>query len=160
MAIQRSRADVAPVTWEVPVAGGACWLLLVVMMFPAGQGAAGWLFAAGFVWPRGSTALLRSISGLMTGQPGKGLAGEDVVHLASAPSIYLLIVLGELLLTAATVWVIVLWWRYLGPGARQGMADRAEVEAVLGVSNLRKKRAVIRPDLHTGQTRAPRGSEA
>ena len=159
MAAQRSR-DVQPVTWEVPVAGGACWLLLVVMMFPAGQGAAGWLFASGFVWPHGSTPLTRSIGGLMTGQPGKGLAGKDITHLASTPSIYLLIVVGELLLTAVTVWVILAWWRYLGPGARQGMADRAEVETVLGVSNLRKKRSVIRPDLHTRQGAPSRGSKA
>jgi len=96
----------------------------------------------------------------MTGRPGKGLAGKDVAHLASTPSIYLLIVLGELLLTAVTVWVILLWWRYLGPGARQGMADRAEVETVLGVSNLRKKRTVIRPDLHARAARNPRGSKA
>ncbi|MCW2632708.1 MAG: hypothetical protein JWR88_1670, partial [Pseudonocardia sp.] len=89
-----------------------------------------------------------------------GLAGKDVAHLASTPSIYLLIVLGELLLTAVTVWVIVLVWRYLGPGARQGMADRAEVETVLGVSNLRKKRTVIRPDLHARTARNTRGSEA
>lgn len=159
MASQRSR-DVQPVTWEVPVAGGACWLLLVVMLFPAGQGAAGWLFAGGFVWPRGSTPLMRSVGGLMTGQPGKGLAGKDIAHLASTPSIYLLIVLGELLLTAVTVWVILAWWRYLGPDARQGMADRAEVETVLGVSNLRKKRTVIRPDLYARQAANTRGRKA
>jgi len=159
MATQRSR-DVQPVTWEMPVAGGACWLLLVLMLLPAGQGAAGWLFAGGFVWPRGSTPLMRSIGGLMTGQPGRGLPGRDVAHLASTPSIYLLIVLGELLLTAVTVWVIVAWWRYLGPGARRGMADRAEVETVLGVSNLRKKRTVIRPDLHTRQAGNTRGGKA
>lgn len=159
MAWQRSR-DVQPVTWEVPVAGGACWLLLVVMLFPAGQGAAGWLFAGGFVWPRGSAPLLRSVGGLMSGQPGKGLAAKDITHLASTPSIYLLIVFGELLLTAMTVWVILAWWRHLGPGARQGMADRAEVEAVLGVANLRTKRTVIRPDLHARQAANTRGGKA
>lgn len=160
MGTQRSRADVQPVTWEVPAVAGTCWLVLVVMLFPAGQGSAGWLFAGGFVWPHGSTPLLHSIGGLITGQPGKGLAGKDVARLASTPSIYLLIVLGELLLTAATAWVIVLWWRYLGPGARQGMADRAEVETVLGVSNLRKKRTVIRPDLHARTARNVRGSKS
>jgi type IV secretion system protein VirD4 len=159
MASRRAR-DVQPVTWEVPVAGGASWLVLVLMLFPAGQGAAGWLFAGGFVWPRGSTPLMSSIGGLLTGQPGKGLAGKDTVHLASTPSIYLLIVLGELVLTTLTVWVVIAWWRFLGPGARQGMADRAEVEAVLGVSNLRKKRTVIRPDLHTHQAVNTRGGKA
>jgi type IV secretion system protein VirD4 len=155
---QRSRADVQPVTWEIPVAGAACWLLLALMLLPAGQGAAGWLFAGGFVWLHGSAALMQSIGGLLTGNPGRGLSGHDVAHLASAPSIYLLIVLGELLLIGITVWVIVAWWRYLGPGARQGMAGRAEVETVLGVSNLRKKRKVIRPDLHSQRGRTPEKS--
>jgi hypothetical protein len=155
MATPRSRADVAPVTWELPVAGGACWLLLVLMLLPTWQGTACWLFSGGFVWPRGSTPLMRSVGGLMTGRPGEGLAGRDLVHLASTSLIYALIVLGELLLTAATVWAIVLWWRHLGPGARSGMAGRAEVETVLGVSNLRKKGAVIRPDLSARSARTP-----
>jgi type IV secretion system protein VirD4 len=147
MATPRSQPDVRPVTWELPVAGVACWLRLVLMLLPAGQGVACYLFSGGFVWPRGSTPLMHSVGGLMTGQPGEGLAGTDRVHLAPTPLIYILIVLAELLLAGATAWAIVLWWRHLGPGARRGMADRAEVEAVLGVSNLRKKAAVIRPDL-------------
>jgi hypothetical protein len=48
---------------------------------------------------------------------------------------------------AAAVWLGVRWWRQMGPGALQGMATRAEVERVLGVSNLRRGRKVIRPDL-------------
>ena len=133
--------------WEIPVAGGASWLVLALMIFPAGQGVAGWLFAGGFVWPRGSTSLVRSVAGLMAGHPGQGLAGKDVAHVASTPSIYVLIVIGELLLIAVTGWLVMVWWRCLGPGALRGMADRAEVERVLGVSNLRTKRSVIRPDL-------------
>jgi type IV secretion system protein VirD4 len=159
MATPRSRADVAPATWELPVASGACWLLLVLMLLPAGQGAACWLSSGVVVWPRGSTPLMHSVGGLMTGKPGEGLAGTDRVHLASTPLIYILIVLAELLLVAATAWTIVLWGRHLGPGARRGLADRTEVEAVLGVSNLRKKGAVIRPDLSAraaGNARAVR----
>jgi hypothetical protein len=156
MAMPRSRADVRPVTWELPVAGGACWLLLVLTLLPAGQGVAGWLFAGGFVWPRGSTPLIQGLGGLMTGRPGRGLEAEDVAHLAPTPLIYLLIVLGELLLAAMSAWAIVLWWCYLGPGAGRGMANRAEVETVLGVSNLRKKGALIRPDLYDRAARNAR----
>ncbi len=68
-------------------------------------------------------------------------------HLASIPLIYLLVALAELVLFTVTVWGVVLWWRHLGPGAMQGMARRREVERVLGLSNLRKRRKVIRPDL-------------
>jgi hypothetical protein len=153
---RRARADVQPVTWEVPVAGAASWLLLVLLFLPASQGAAGWLLAGGFVWPHGSKPLMQSIGGLITGQPGRGLTGQDATHLASTPSIYLLVVFGELALSAVTVWVIVAWWRYMGPGVQQGMADRSEVERVLGVSNLGKKRGIIRPDLHPRQARTTR----
>jgi hypothetical protein len=68
-------------------------------------------------------------------------AGE----LASSAWIYALITLLELVALAASVWLGVLWWRLLGPGALQGMASRSEVERVLGVSNLRRGRKVIRP---------------
>jgi hypothetical protein len=67
--------------------------------------------------------------------------------LASSAWIYTLITLVELVALAVTVWLGVLWWRQMGPGALQGMATRGEVERVLGVSNLRKRRKVIRPDL-------------
>ena len=75
------------------------------------------------------------------------MAAKDVAHLASGPLIYLLVTLAELALFMAASWATVLWWRHLGPGAMQGMADRGEVERVLGLSNLRRKRKVIRPDL-------------
>jgi hypothetical protein len=68
--------------------------------------------------------------------------------------VYLLVVVGELLLVAATIWAGVLWWRHLGPGAWPGMADRVEVEGVLGRSRLRRARKVIRPDLYGAQPRS------
>jgi hypothetical protein len=67
--------------------------------------------------------------------------------LASSAWIYALITLLELVALAAVVWLGVWWWRLLGPGALQGMATRGEVERVLGLSNLRRRRKVIRPDL-------------
>jgi hypothetical protein len=140
--------DVQPVTWELPTAGAACWLALLLILLPAGQGAASWLFGGGFTWPLGTQPLLRSIGGLLTGHPGVGLTDADAARVAPTALVYPTVAVGELLLLGLSICAAVLWWRHLGPGARQGMADRGEVRNVLGVSNLRRKRSVIRPDLH------------
>jgi hypothetical protein len=139
------RGDVAPVSWELPAAGAFGWLVAAVLLLPVGQGVASWLFGGGFVWPRES--LPASIGGLLTGRPGRGVAVTSVANLASSVWIYALITLLELVALAVAVWLGVLWWRLLGPGALQGMANRSEVERVLGLSNLRRRRKVIRPDL-------------
>lgn len=158
------------------MSGGACWLLAALVALPVAQGVAASIFAGAFVWPRGSTSLLRSVNGLLTGRPGRGLSVTEAAHLASTPTIYALVALFEASLTGVTAWAIACWWRHLGPGAPQGMADRAEVRTVLGTSNLRKKRPIIRPDLrrraskngraqcestdigwHLGRSDAPRG---
>jgi type IV secretion system protein VirD4 len=139
------RGDVAPVGWELPAAGGLCWLLAAVLLLPAGQGVASWFFGGGFVWPRES--LLASVGGLLSGRPGRGVAVRSVADLAPSACIYVLIAIAELVAAAGAVWLAVLWWRLLGPGAVHGMANRGEVERVLGLSNLRRHRKVIRPDL-------------
>jgi hypothetical protein len=139
------RTDVAPVGWELPAVGGLCWLVAAVLSLPVGQAVASWLFGGGYVWPRES--LLASIGGLLTGHPGRGLAARSAAGLASSAWVYTLITVLEVVALAAAVWLGVLWWRLLGPGALQGMATRGEVERVLGLSNLRRRRKVIRPDL-------------
>jgi type IV secretion system protein VirD4 len=139
------RADVAPVGWELPAAGGLCWLAAATLLLPVGQGVASWLFGGGFVWPRGS--VLTSVGGLLTGHTGRGVAVSSIADLAASAWIYLLIASVELVALAAAGWLGVWWWRLLGPGALQGMASRREVERVLGLSNLRRRRNVIRPDL-------------
>jgi hypothetical protein len=48
------RTDVAPVGWELPVAGALCWLAAAVLLVSVGQGVASWLFGGGFVWPHDS----------------------------------------------------------------------------------------------------------
>jgi hypothetical protein len=145
---QRARQDVQPLTWELPAAGAAAWLAGAVLMLPGGQGAAGAVFGRGWVWPEGGRALLASIGGLFSGRPGRGLTVGEAARIPAAGSVYLLILIGELLLAAAAIYAVVLWWRHLGPGAHLGMADRGEGEQVLGVSRLRRARKVIRPDLY------------
>ena len=150
----RARADVQPIAWGIPAAGVAVWLLAALLVLPAGQGAASCVFGGGWVWPRGCSAVMSSIGGLVIGHPGRGLATPQVGQLPVAGVVYLLVVVGELLLVAATIWAGVLWWRHLGPGAWPGMADRVEVEGVLGRSRLRRARKVIRPDLYGAQPRS------
>jgi type IV secretion system protein VirD4 len=140
------RADVAPIGWELPAAGGLCWLAAAVLLLPVGQGMASWLFGGGYAWPHES--LLASIGGLLTGHPGRGVAMTSAGDLASTARIYTLITLVELMALVVAVWLGVLWWRLLGPGALQGMASRGEVQRVLGLPNLRRRRKVIRPDLY------------
>jgi type IV secretion system protein VirD4 len=65
------RTDVAPIGWELPAAGGLCWLAAATVLLPVGQGVASWLFGGGYVWPHGS--LLASVGGLLTGHPGRGV---------------------------------------------------------------------------------------
>lgn len=135
-------------TWELPAAAAAAAVAAMVLMLPAGQGAAGVVFGRGWVWPQGTHGLLASLGGLITGHPGRGLTVEQAALVPAAGAVYLLIVVGELLLVAAAVYGVMLWWRHLGPGAQLGMADRLEVETVLGLAGLRKARKVIRPDLY------------
>jgi hypothetical protein len=153
-AARRARADVQPIAWGIPAAGAAVWPLAALLVLPAGQGAASLLFGRGWVWPRGCSAVVSSICGLVTGHPGRGLATPQVAQLPGAGVVYLLVVVGELLLVAAAIWAGVLWWRHLGPGAWPGMADRLDVERVLGRSRLRRARKVIRPDLYGPQPRS------
>lgn len=145
---QRARQDVQPMTWELPAAAAAAAVAAMVLMLPAGQGAAGVVFGGGWAWPQGTHELLASLSGLITGHPGRGLTAAQAALIPAAGAVYLLIVVGELLLAVAAAYGVMLWWRHLGPGAQLGMADRLEVETVLGPSGLRNARKMIRPDLY------------
>jgi hypothetical protein len=66
-----------------------------------------------------------------------------------APSVvYALAALFETLWLVASLVGLRVWWRTRGPGMREGLATRSEVEAVLGRSRMRRHRALIRPDLY------------
>lgn len=144
------RVDVPPSTWEIPAAAALTWLLAAALLLPAGRGAAAWAFAGGWVWPAGTDALLSSIGGLATGHHTAGLDSTTTGAVPSPAQIYGAIAVGELLLIAATVVAVRMWWTTVGPGSVRGMATRAEAEAVLGVGQLRKVRSLLRPDLYRG----------
>jgi hypothetical protein len=143
--VQSRRTDVFPTTWEVPVGIGLVWLLGACLALPAGQGVA---FAAqgdGFVWP--GPKLGESLLGLLGGDPGRGLSAELRAVVPPVALIYAAVIVIEAALAVAAVIGLSCWWRTVGPHAQFGMAAKHEVVAVLGRSQLMRRRKTIRPDL-------------
>ena len=134
-----------PLTWEVPAAILLSWLLLALGALPAGQGLAALLTGGEFPWPHD---LLASVLHLLRGDPGVGLALNERASLPSGEVVYAGVVVAELLIALPGVLAMALWWRTGGPGTQWGMARRRDVVPVLGLANLRRRRQLIRPDLH------------
>jgi type IV secretion system protein VirD4 len=154
--IERVRPDPPPLTWQLPAAVALAWVAVAAMLLPAGRGAACWLSGGGWVWPGTGAGLSASLPGLLAGHPGAGLTTAEGFALPGAGVVYLVVVLVQVVWLVVGVLGVGTWWRTWGPGARAGMADRAEVEAVLGLSRIRRDGAVIRPDLY-GRSKATRG---
>jgi type IV secretion system protein VirD4 len=144
-----------PLTWELPAAAALAWVSVAAMLVPAGQGAASWLTGAGWVWPTAG-ALTANLVGLFEGHPASALAATAVSAAPSAGFVYLLVILFELAWLSVSLVGLRVWWRTWGPGMREGLASRGEVEKVLGLSRMRRDRKVIRPDLYT-KSSAPGG---
>lgn len=146
MMLQSGRTkDPYPFTWEIPAAALAVWVMLAVLTAHLGRALANLTSGAGWTWPSSRT-LFTSLPALLAGDPTAGLA--SLGGAASPASLAGWIVSLQLLLLAATitggVWAVRRW----GPGRMKGMASRAEAEAVLGLTRLRKAARIIRPDLH------------
>jgi hypothetical protein len=139
-----------PLTWELPAAVVLAWGSVAAMLLPAGRGAASWLTGRGWVWPKTGPAAVASAAGLLAGHPGAGLSATTGSGLPGPAVVYLLVTLSEIAWLLVALLGVRAWWRTWGPGMPQGLADRGEVEKVLGLSRLRHNRAVIRPDLYAG----------
>jgi len=146
--IGRERRDALPLTWELPAAATLTWVAIAATLLPAARGAATWLTGAGWVWPKNGTGLTASLAGLLAGHPAAGLTTAEASGLPAASVVYLVVVLAEVAWLIASLLAVGIWWRTWGPGMREGLADRFEVEKVLGVSRIRRDRHVIRPDLY------------
>ena len=146
MRAQQLRTDTMPFTWEIPAAITLSWLVLAVIALPAGQAFAATLTRGGIPWPHGE--LLASAAHLLRGEPGVGLAPTDQASLPGAGVVYAGVLLTELVVVMAGVLAMAVWWRSGGPGTQWGMARRRDVVPVLGLSNLRRRRHLIRPDLY------------
>ena len=151
MRVQRSRADVLPLTWEVPTAIAVCWLFTAILALPVGQGIASWASGESFVWP--SDTLIESLIGLMRGDTGLGLSAQDQRALPPDALIYATATVCVLIVCVISVRMFTWWWRSVGPGAHFGIATNHQVDAVLGVANLRRRRRIIRPDLYRVRSR-------
>jgi len=136
---------VFPTTWEIPVGMGLIWLISAFLALPAGQGLAFVMGGDGFVWP--GPELGTSLLGLLAGDPGRGLSPEFRTAVPPTGYVYTAAVGIELALATVAVVGFSWWWRTVGPLAQFGMAAKHEVLAVLGRSQLMRRRKTIRPDL-------------
>jgi hypothetical protein len=144
MRVQQSRTDVLPLTWEIPAAIAASWLLLALLALPTGQAAAAWVLGKGFAWP--SSRLVEVTLEVARGRP-------EVDPLL----VYALIAVLEVVVAAAAALGLSLWWRNYGPGTQYGLASRHQIAAALGPGNLRGRMQIIRPDLATSSAEETSG---
>ena len=146
--IGRQPRDAMPLTWELPAALVLGWVCVTAMLLPCARGAASWLSGGGWVWPNTGPGLSASLLGPMGGHPLAGLVASTGAGLPGPSAVYALVTLFEAIWLVVSLLGLRWWWRTRGPGMREGLATRSEVEKVLGRSRLRRQRAVIRPDLY------------
>lgn len=134
-----------PQGWEVVVAVIGLALIGLALAALAGLGVAAALFGGGWVWPHGVDVVGHTLGGLATGHPGQGLPPGDAVRVAAPVPTYLCVAACEL---AVIIAVSVAGAAFARGFRNDGMATRREAEQVLGVSELRRARGIIRPDLY------------
>jgi hypothetical protein len=140
---QRSRRhDPYPWTCEVPMGVILVILLVLVCGVHLGRAIADVLGGAGWSFPR-LVDLFSSLPGILRGG-----------HFPSPMTFWVCVLTTELLLIAVCVFVLKQVLDYWGPARMKGMASSVEAERLLGITRLRKNRAVIRPDLY-GKRRNP-----
>lgn len=145
MSTTRSR-DPYPLTWEIPL----LILLLVVTSAALGvhvaRGGANLVTGHGWAWPTGTDQVVLSLPAVITGDATAGLATGATG--ASAVALWVSLVLVQLALCGGMVIGGTYAYTRWGPGRTRGMATRAQAEQLLGLSRLRRNRAIIRPDLY------------
>ena len=151
MTSPQQRRDPQPLArgGEVVLVAFAAVLLLLGMAALAGLGAAAALDGGGWVWPHGNDTMGAVLTGLPTGDAGRGLPPKLAARVPGMAAVYSGVAVAELVVLTVTGAGGVLFWRYHRPGdARRGMATRGEAAQVLGRSRLRAARGIVRPDLH------------
>lgn len=146
MTQQQRRSNPYPWAWEIPAA--AVTTVVLVFAFGVHLGRAVANLSAGAGWHVPDRAdLFRSLPGVLQGHADAGLhlSGEAV---ASPPVLWSCVAVTELMLTAVMVTALVVILNTWGPRRLQGMASRSEAEQLMGVTRLRRDRAVVRPDLY------------
>lgn len=157
---QGRRSDPYPYTWEIPVGLAAAVVLLGLVGLQLGRSLANLTAGRGWTWPPGRN-LFTSLGGILHGDPGAGLAGTGPW---ASPTVFVVcLVIVELLVLAGVIAALVWGMRRWGPQRMKGMASAEQAETVLGLTRLRKVRAILRPDLYAvcrgTQTRNPGGHD-
>lgn len=131
--------------WEVAVAVIGLAAIGLALAALAGLGVAAAAFGGGWVWPHGVDAIGHTLGGLASGHPGHGLPPGDGARVAAPAPTYLCVVACEL----TVITICGLAGTALARHFRNdGMATRRDAEQALGVSELRRSREIIRPDLY------------
>jgi hypothetical protein len=142
-----------PWTWEIPALILLAVLLVLVLGVHLGRAAANLLAGAGWTWPARDD-LFASLPAVLRGNAAAGL--HEVSETAGAHLLWWSVAVTEAVLLAVTVWTLVVCLRRWGPYRPQGMASRAEAEALLGRTRLRKAAPVVRPDLYGSRSKSNR----
>jgi len=140
------RRDPYPWTWEVPVGLVSVILVVLVCGVHLGHAIANALGGAGWRLPP-LVDLFSSLPGVLRGDAGAGLTGLSG-HSPSPTTLWVCVVATELTLIAVCVFLLKLVLERWGPPRMKGMASSREAEMLLGLTRLRKNRAVVRPDLY------------
>jgi hypothetical protein len=146
MSQQSRRHDPYPWTWEIPLGFALMILIVLVCGVHLGRGIANVLAGAGWAFPT-RVEVFRSLPAVLRGDAAAGLDGLNG-SISSPSAVWTWVVATEVMLMAVSVLVLKLVVDRWGPGRLRGVASRGEAERLLGVTRLRKNRAVVRPDLY------------
>ena len=144
---QRSRQqDPYPWTWELPLTVILALLVMIILGVHLGRAVANVLAGCDWRFPA-PVDLFSSVPAVLLGDAGAGLVD---LHGPSASPSSLLVCVGatELILLAATVFLIKFSLDRWGPQRMKGVATPSEAEKLLGVTRLRRSRRIVRPDLY------------
>ena len=153
MSVERSRgqrfdSQPIPLTWEVPLLVGLGISLLAVMTPLVVQAITCAVLVGDLAWP--SKDLGAGLAGLARGEFGVALPTPAAEALPGDLALWIVTFVGEL---AILVTVVILGRRLrslLGTRNRSGLATAALAADALGLQPLRRRAAVVRPDLFGG----------
>jgi hypothetical protein len=146
MSQQSRRHNPYPWNWEIPLGVVLVILMVLVCGVHLGRGIANVLAGAGWAFPR-RVELFRSLPAVLRGDAAAGLDGFNG-SISSPSAVWAWVIATELMLLALSLLGLKLVLDRWGQGRLRGMANRGEAERLLGVTRLRKVRAVVRPDLY------------
>ena len=139
---QDRRTTPYPRTWEIPLTAVMVTGLVLVLPAHLARSAANGLSGTGWALPAQSE-VFTSLPGLLGGDSRAGLIPGP----AAPPALlYACLAVTEVLAIVLLVWAARQAWRAWGPGRVRGMATRAQAQAMLGPSRLRRVAPVVRPD--------------